>query len=247
MIFKDSVLKVLSTRVKTRIVRHFLSGPPKMSEREAAKELKVSHMSVNRAVNELQSINFLRSSRAGNVKLWEVNESSFSYKIIKNILSDFPEAENPLLSLKKTILKGLKGYKINKAVLFGSVAGANERPGSDLDLLVVMGSEREKEKLKGAVEKLEIECLELYGNPLSPYLLTLKEYEERSSLPVIKEMKSGIMLIGKDEFILKEESAKMARRAIASMQKNGAKGLSEEDIEKEIKAARKSIKKRGKK
>ena len=36
----------------------------------------------------------------------------------------------------------------------------------------------------------------------------------------------------------------MVKRAIASMQKSGAKGLSEEDIEKEIKAARKSIKKR---
>jgi len=199
MIFRDSIFTVLSTGVKIRIIRHFLSGPPRMSEREIAKELKISHMSVNRAVNELQSINFLRSSRTGNTNLWEVNESSFSYGVIKRLLSDFSGAVNPVLSLKDTINKALKGHIILKAVLYGSVAKSTEEPGSDLDLLIITGSERDKEKLKDAVEKLEKECLELYGNPLAPYVLTLKEYDDRRYLPVIKQAEAGLLVMGKDK------------------------------------------------
>jgi predicted nucleotidyltransferase len=198
MIFKDSLFKALSTRVKVRIIRHFLSGPPKMSEREIAKELKISHMSVNRAVNELQAINFLRASRVGKVNLWEINESSFSYITIKSMLNGFSEAVNPILSLKNTIVRELKGYKVKKALLYGSVAKATEEPGSDLDLFIITGSESDKAALKQAVEKLEKKCLEYYGNPLSPYILTTKEYEERKNLPVIKQAEAGLLLIGKE-------------------------------------------------
>ena len=195
MIFKDSILKVLSTRVKTRIIQHFLSGPPKMSEREVAKALKLSHMSVNRAVNELQSINFLRSSRAGNINLWEINGSSFSYKTIKRLLNGFSDAINPLISLKQTIGKALKGYRIQKAVIYGSVASAAEEPGSDIDLLIITATDKDKKSIGPAIEKLEKECLELYGNPLSPYLLTEKEYNEKRHLAVLKQAETGITII----------------------------------------------------
>jgi predicted nucleotidyltransferase len=198
MIFKDSILKVLSTRVKISIIRHFLSGPPKMSEREIAKALKLSHMSVNRAVNELKSINFLSSSRAGNINLWEVNESSFSYKTIKRLLQDFSDAINPLFFLKKTILKALKGYQVQKVTIYGSIAGATEEPGSDIDLLIVVGSDKEKAAIRPAIEKLEKECLLLFGNPLSPYLMAEKEYRNKRNLPVIKKAESGIMITGTD-------------------------------------------------
>ena len=198
MIFRDSILTALSTRVKVRIVRHFLSGPPKMSEREISKELKMSHMSVNRAVNELYSMNFLRSSRAGKVNLWEVNEGSFSYETIKKLLSDHGNAINPLIDLKKTIITALKGQVIHKAVLYGSVSKEKESPGSDLDLFIITGSENDKLYMVPALEKLEKLCISLYGNPLSPYVLTLKEYRERRLLPVIKQAEAGILLMGKD-------------------------------------------------
>lgn len=198
MIFKDSILKVLSTRVKVRIIQHFLSGPPKMSEREVGRALKLSHMSVNRAVNELQSINFLRSSRAGNINLWEVNDSGFSYKTIKRLLNDFSDAVNPLISLEQTIKKAFKGHKIQKAVIYGSVASSTEEPGSDIDLLVITGTDKDKIGLRPAIEKLERECLELYGNPLSPYLLTEKEFTEKRSLAVIKQAEAGLIIIGMD-------------------------------------------------
>ena len=45
------------------------------------------------------------------------------------------------------------------------------------------------------------------------------------------------------EFMLKETSAVMAKKAIVSMQKNGTKGLSEEDIDREISETRKKRKK----
>ena len=43
-------------------------------------------------------------------------------------------------------------------MLFGSVSKAKERPGSDIDLMIVTTDEREKKKIEPAIEKLEMKC-----------------------------------------------------------------------------------------
>jgi predicted nucleotidyltransferase len=194
MIFNESVLKALSTEIKASIVRHFLSGPPKMSEREIAAELKISHMSVNRAVNELFAMNFLRVSRAGNVNLWEQNEGSFAHAELARMMKEFPGAVRPLEHLKRTLKNGLKSRGVIKAVIYGSISAGREKPGSDIDLLVVV-----KDKLVKAIEpaifKLEKECITLYGNPLSAHILSERDYAARQGLEVIKAAGKGIKII----------------------------------------------------
>jgi hypothetical protein len=45
------------------------------------------------------------------------------------------------------------------------------------------------------------------------------------------------------EFMLRETTAIMARKAVANMRKTAAKGLTNNEVEKEIKAARRALKK----
>jgi predicted nucleotidyltransferase len=163
-----------------------------MSEREIARELKVSHMSVNRAVKELFDINFLKVSRAGNINLWELNKGSYSERALSAVLMDGVNAVNPLEELKKVLRQGLKGSGAGRAVLYGSIAKGKERPGSDIDLLLVVDDRDAAEK---AVERLEMECIKKFGNPLSAHILSEKEYEEKKGLAVIKDADTGIVII----------------------------------------------------
>ena len=195
MVFNESVLKVISTGIKARVAEFFLSNPPKMSEREIARQLKTSHMSVNRAINELFGVNFLKVVRAGNVNLWELNTDSYAYDIISAVMNKMPGAADPLKELKKTIKDGLKNSQIITAVLYGSVASGMEKPDSDIDLLIVVQDETAVKKIEPALIKLEKNCLKLYGNPLSPYIITQKEFKAKKELPIVKNAMKGIKII----------------------------------------------------
>jgi len=192
MRFNEPLFKAVTTRIKAGVAMHFLRGAPKMSEREIARELKVSHMSVNRAVKELFDINFLKVSRAGNINLWELNKGSYSERALSAVLMDGVNAVNPLEELKKVLSQGLKGSGAGRAVLYGSIAKGKERPGSDIDLLLVVDDRDAAEK---AVERLEMECIKKFGNPLSAHILSEKEYEEKKGLAVIKDADTGIVII----------------------------------------------------
>ena len=195
MRFNEPILKALSTGLKARVVSHFLGGPPRMSEREIAKELKVSHMTVNRVVNELYAMNFLKVARAGTVNLWELNSGSFSAGALSAVMSASKSAVNPLLELKKVILKGLKDCGVNGAFIYGSIAPGTEKPESDIDLLVVVNTLKDRKRIGPALEKLEMQCLKLFGNPLSVHLLDKAEFEAKKGLEVIKAAQKGIKII----------------------------------------------------
>jgi predicted nucleotidyltransferase len=195
MIFKEPVLKALSTEKKARIVEYFLSDPPRMSEREIAQGLNISHMTVNRSVNELFAMNFLKVARAGRVNLWELNEGSFSHKVLRKALAGDGSAAHPQKELIKTLQNGLKGSRAIKVMFYGSIQKGTENPGSDVDLLIVAGDEKAKKQLDAALTKLEKECLRLYGNPLSAIVLTKEEYKKSRGQRAIKDAEKGIKII----------------------------------------------------
>ncbi|HNZ29964.1 MAG TPA: nucleotidyltransferase domain-containing protein, partial [Candidatus Goldiibacteriota bacterium] len=79
--------------------------------------------------------------------------------------------------------------------LYGSVASGQEKPDSDIDLLIVVKDEEAANEIEPLLERLEKRCLMLYGNPLSPYILTQKEFMAKKGLPVIKNAMKGIKII----------------------------------------------------
>ncbi len=59
MKFHTSLLNLLNSKTKVKIIRFLLTYEASMSEREIASILKVSHMSVNRTMRELTDMNFV--------------------------------------------------------------------------------------------------------------------------------------------------------------------------------------------
>jgi len=197
MRFHISLLDVLNSKIKVRIVKFLLTHEAAMSEREIASILKVSHMSINRTMRELASVNFGNFVTVGKSHLWKVNHKSYAFKILSNLIKDVSVIKEPMEDLKETLLRHLPGALIKKIVLFGSVSKELESTNSDIDIFILVKNVNGKKALEPSVEKLSNLCFEIYGNRLAPYILTEQEMNQKRNLKIISEADSGIQIFPK--------------------------------------------------
>ena len=199
MKYHISILDILNSKVKVKIIKFLLGHEASMSEREMASVLKVSHMSINRTLRELSEMNLVNSITVGKAHLWRVNRRSYTFNVLSKLIRGVLEIKSPLDDLKKTVLKTLPKKLIKRVILFGSLANGSERPDSDIDIFILVRSEKDKEKLEAYLEKLSTLCLELYGNRLAPYVLTEQEMKQKTKLKIISEVESGMQIFPETE------------------------------------------------
>ena len=194
MLFRNSVISLLNSPLKLKIISFLIKKDVLMSEREISRLLDVSHMSVNRTMRELEGINFVHPGRVGRAHIWRVNRRSYAYQIYSRVIESLKDINSPLDDLKTTILTNLPLSAIEKLVLFGSVAKQDERHDSDIDIFILVKDEPAKTEIHAAVEALSLICLERFGNALSPYVLTRKGLREKAGLKLFSEIDSGVVL-----------------------------------------------------
>ncbi|MFC1808149.1 nucleotidyltransferase family protein [Candidatus Omnitrophota bacterium] len=197
MKFHISVLDVLNSKTKVKIIKFLLTHEASMSEREIASILKVSHMSINRTMRELADINFVDYVNVGKAHLWKVNRNSYTFKSLSKLIRGVSSIKEPLEELINIILKNLPKALIKRVVLFGSVAKGLEKPNSDIDIFVLVKDKQTQKKLEPATEKLSNICSERYGNRLAAYVLTEYELKQKKNLKVIFEINKGIQIYPK--------------------------------------------------
>jgi predicted nucleotidyltransferase len=192
MKFNASLIDILNSKTKLKIVKFLLTHEASMSEREIASILKVSHMSINRTMRELSEVNFVNFVTIGKAHLWKINRKSYAFKVLSEFIKGVSRIKDPLDDLKDMILTNISKTLIKKVVLFGSVAKGAEKTDSDIDVFFLVKDSRDKEKLSSALEKLSNACLETYGNRLSPYILTEQEAKKKARAKFLSEIKKGI-------------------------------------------------------
>lgn len=194
MKFHISLLDVLNSKTKVKIIKFLLTHEASMSEREIASILKVSHMSVNRTMRDLAELNFANFVTIGKAHLWRVNRKSYAFRVLSELIKGVSGIKKPLEDFKKILLRNLSETLIKRVVLFGSIAEGSERINSDIDVLVLVKDKQSKEKLEPQIEKLSNICFEAYGNRLAPYILTEQEMKQKKKLRIISEVDKGIQI-----------------------------------------------------
>lgn len=195
MRFNMSLDEVMSSKARLRILKHLINNEAPMSEGELAKVISVSHMTINRLMRDMSALNLVSMERIGNANVWTVNKESYAYKAISKAIKAISETPAPMEHLKKTILNNIPKRLVSKIILFGSVAEGKSMADSDIDLFILVKSKQETEKLSTHVDKLSNLCLKLYGNRLSPYILTRAELGEKMKLPLLREIERGIQIL----------------------------------------------------
>lgn len=194
MKYHISLLDVLNSGVKIKIVKYLLAHEASMSEREIASILKVSHMSINRIMRNLADVNFVNYITVGKAHLWKVNKKSHAYRILSALVAEISTINDPLGDLTKVLRKGLPKKLLKRVVLFGSVAKGTEKVNSDIDVFILVKDKQSAAMLEPSIEKLSNVCFELYGNRLAPYILTEKEMKRKKNLHIIQEIDRGIQI-----------------------------------------------------
>lgn len=197
MKFHISLLDVLTSKAKIKIIKFLLNHVASMSEREIASVLNVSHMSVNRTMRELGELNFVNYVTIGKAHLWRVNRKSYAFRVLSELFKGVSGIKEPLEDLKEILLNNLPKTLIKKVVLFGSIAKASERSNSDIDVFVLVKDKESKKKLESQIDKLSNICFEAYGNRLAPYILTEQEIEQKKNLKIVSEINKGIQIFPK--------------------------------------------------
>ncbi|MDP2831249.1 MAG: nucleotidyltransferase domain-containing protein [Candidatus Omnitrophota bacterium] len=194
MKFNASLIDILNSKTKLKIVKFLLTHEASMSEREIASVLKVSHMSINRTMQELSEVNFVNFITIGKAHLWKVNRKSYAFKMLSEFIEGVSRIKEPLDDLKNIILKSTPKALVKKVVLFGSVAKGAGKLDSDIDVFFLVKDNKNKKKLGFALEKLSNACLETYGNRLSPYILTEQETKKKARQKFLSEINKGIKI-----------------------------------------------------
>lgn len=199
MKFQFSPVSVLKSEEKLKLLRFLIHHESAMSGREIASLLKISHMSVNRAMQEFVSMNFVQYVTVGKAHVWKVNRKSYAYKILRQLVECLREIPDPLSELKAVVMKYLSKHRIEKVVLFGSIARKEDRPDSDIDLFIVVKNKEGQKKIEATIEKMSNDCLEIFGNRFSPYILTVQQFKQKQRLPLMAEINKGIQIFPKEK------------------------------------------------
>ncbi|MFA5063676.1 MAG: nucleotidyltransferase domain-containing protein [Candidatus Omnitrophota bacterium] len=187
--------KIIGSKAKIKILKYLFGHQASMSENELAKVIKLSPMTINRLMKELRELNLASMERIGNANVWSVNKESYAYIALSKIVGEISGIPAPLEHLKKIIMDNIPEELAKKVILYGSLARGKSKVNSDIDLFILVETQKEAEELATHIDRLSGLCLCLYGNRLAPYILTEAQLQEKKELFLLKEIEKGIRII----------------------------------------------------
>ena len=165
----------MGSKIKIRILRLFYRTKGSYSGREVARLIDYSQEATRIALRELMEQGLLKRVYAGTSYIFSLNEEHMLFsKVINNA---FLAEQNSLIEIVK-IFKEQLGKEFLKAVVFGSVARGEERPDSDVDILVVVRDSAHIDDLEDKINKAANLSTVASGNPVMPIVIKAGEYEK---------------------------------------------------------------------
>lgn len=199
MQFHDFAENLLGTRVKIKVLRKLLTEKFLPSERELATLVGVSHTAAIRALKDFQAANLISPLRVGSSVTWRLNEQSYAYEFLSNIIEGMKTS--PLNHLRKMLQSELEGIRIKdkimliKAIIFGSITEGREMPNSDIDLFILVGAEEDRKHLLNSTFPVTgLLVQETYGNKLSPQIFTMKDYTDPKNKKFLENVNKGLVV-----------------------------------------------------
>jgi predicted nucleotidyltransferase len=170
MKFGASFDPVLGSPTKLRLLRTLLPDPQRRwTGRELAASARVSTAQGARDLRDFLEVGIVLREVLGKSYSWRVNGEH----VLVPELSRLIELEAGLRNrLVREFGQLVAHTPVRRAILFGSVARGDERSDSDVDLLLEVGTSRDREATLAALEKIRERVWSRYGNPVSSLVYT---------------------------------------------------------------------------
>lgn len=175
MQFHNYLETLVGSKTSVRLVQALLKYPGRVfTVRKLADAAKVSASEAAAIVQQLEKYGVLKIQPVGKSYLLTLNEDSY---ILDKILRPMIKAEKDTLhALVFALKENLRGNTIKSACLFGSVAARQERPDSDIDLLVISD---DFDAATALVAKAQEKVSLLFNSQLSALIMTQKELAKK--------------------------------------------------------------------
>ncbi len=191
MLLNNYLENLLGSRTKVKVLKAFAGMPEKAwTSRELAKFVGVSNMSILRCLGDLADMNLVDISKTGNSHVIKVKKSSFAFtKILKPLFTAEKGTREELINDVKDLIPS---RYVTTYAIFGSVAAKEEKPNSDIDLLIVT---KYKDKIEKLITETQWQITGKYGNLLSPFIMTEAEFKGKQNTPFIRDAKKRHILL----------------------------------------------------
>jgi predicted nucleotidyltransferase len=167
----DPLDEILGRRSKVRLLRALGPLDRPVSGREAARLAGLSHRVIT-SLDELAALGVVIRREAAGQHLYTFNREHVLADAIQHVFAE--EERRSGLILDRIRLVAAEAGALYAGV-FGSAARKQDRPGSDLDVLMVVEHEDAKERSRDAMIRMLEVLHEEYGVRPSPVVLTLAE------------------------------------------------------------------------
>ncbi len=184
----------LGTKVKIRVLRELFKYPTKpYTIRELSGAIRVTHTGVRKALGDLRGSNLITIEHHGQSNLIKLNRDSFLRGTFSAIFQQ--EIYEAFEKLKDELKKGIPN-SVDAAAIFGSFASGREKPESDIDIIFIAD---DKERIMSYLELKSKVIFEQFGNTISPYFFTRREFIKNKASDVVKNILSrNIKLHGEE-------------------------------------------------
>ncbi len=180
MQFHGLIQELFGSPVRVRVLALLLKFPTKpFTGREVARSSGTSSMAAWHAIKSLEAQGLINRTRVGKSDVLTLNTRHFLAKRM-GFLAGFDQTA--LKELNKILMESLPKDRIKKMYLYGSVARKEERPTSDIDVLVVVKGPKDKQAVTDASGDAALKVLDAFGNALSLMAFTEDEFKRDVSL-----------------------------------------------------------------
>lgn len=170
-----------ATRVLRALVR---AGGRPLSGRELGRRAHAPPHRTTEALVRFEAEGLAQSKVVGRAYLWSIDPRHPLAPPLRRLFATESRAAASLNSRLRGRLARIPG--VRRAVIFGSAARGGERPGSDLDLLVVADNRKALRRIEERLWALQRELYRDGRVRLSPILYTKREFDSKQDLPLMR-------------------------------------------------------------
>ena len=148
-------------------------------------------VTAHRSLRDLYEATVLNFQKVGNSFMYSLSDDHYLVQeVLRPLFEREKSAAERLSELFRRNLRVSLKANILTAVLYGSIARGEERPTSDLDLLVLVPSEAAKRKVRPMLDRFCEMAMSRFANAPSLQLNTVREAQEkiRRGLPLFRNI-----------------------------------------------------------
>lgn len=163
---------VLASRGHVRVLRALDALPDGFgaSVRDIARRARLAHPRTAQILPALTALGVTKLQRAGRADLYQLNRQHLLFPVLHELFSREAAVQSELEAFLRKRLPAVVPA-VQEAYLFGSVARGESRPGSDIDLAVVV-PKASASAAEDALTALADEVRTRFGNDLGVHLST---------------------------------------------------------------------------